>query len=134
VRLALRLVPLIAIAMLAAALFATRARLAEARLTHTAEIASLNALAARAGAAASDRARQAADTYAERTAALQPIIVRSTNEVTRYAETPAGRVLCRDADRVRRIDELDASLRAAATPGGGGEALHVDPTAPPTGR
>ncbi|MCG7349805.1 hypothetical protein [Sphingomonas sp. ACRSK] len=62
---------------------------------------------------------QAATNYADGLAARQPIIVRSTNTVREYAQTDAGRVLCRDADRVRAIDALDAELAEAAGSAGG---------------
>lgn len=59
---------------------------------------------------------RAAEDYANRTAAMQPIIVRSTNTVERYAETPAGRALCLTPDRVLGI-ERDAAALFAATAG-----------------
>lgn len=133
-RLALKLAPWLAIAGLAAALFVTRTTLARVKLEHAAELARNDAAAARQVAANAERGRQAADTYATRTAALQPLIVRSTDTVRTYAQTDAGRALCRDADRVRDIDALDAALAAADPAGGGAGAVPVDPAAPPAGR
>lgn len=52
----------------------------------------------------------ATTSFADRLAAREPIILRSTNTVREYAQTDAGRVLCRAADRVRGIDALDAEL------------------------
>jgi hypothetical protein len=55
----------------------------------------------------------AATTYADGLAAREPIIVRPINTVREYAQTDAGRVLCRDAERVRATDALDAELAEA---------------------
>ncbi|WP_342658637.1 hypothetical protein NPJ82_05795 [Sphingomonas sp. NY01] len=68
--------------------------------------------------------REAAATasYAASLATREPLIIRSTNTVREYANSDAGRVLCRAPDRVRAIDELDAELarpagsRAGAVP------------------
>jgi hypothetical protein len=90
--------------------------------------------AAEATAANATRATRAADDFAARTAALQPLIVRSTNEVIRYAETPAGRGACLPADRVRGVDALDAALRAAAPASGGAGVVPADPGPPPAER
>jgi len=74
----------------------------------------------------------AALTYADRLAAREPIILRSTNTVREYAQTDAGRVLCRGADRVRAIDALDAELARGAGPNTGGAGpVQPDPAAPP---
>ena len=133
-RLAWKLTPWVAIAVLAVGLQLTRSTLALARADQATQIARLDAAAARASAANSDRVAQAVDAFAARTAALQPLIVHSTDTVTRYAETPAGRARCLDADRLRGIDALDASLRDPGTPGGGAPAVQPDPGAPPAGR
>jgi hypothetical protein len=78
---------------------------------------------------------QAATNYADGLAARQPIIVRSTNTVREYAQTDAGRVLCRDADRVRAVDALDAELaEAAGSASGGTGAVPADAAAPAGGR
>ncbi len=78
----------------------------------------------------------AAQTYAATLAARQPIIIHSKDTVTRYAQTDAGRVVCRDADRVRDIDALDTALfgTPSRSSGQGGGALHSDATASPAGR
>ncbi|WP_343545514.1 hypothetical protein [Sphingomonas paucimobilis] len=77
----------------------------------------------------------AAQTYAATLAARQPLIIHSKDTVTRYAQTDAGRAVCRDADRVRDIDALDALLaRDPAAPGRNGGAVPTDGTAPPAGR
>ncbi|WP_298090464.1 hypothetical protein [uncultured Sphingomonas sp.] len=65
-----------------------------------------------------DRISQATATYADRLAAREPIILRSTNTVREYATTDAGRLRCRGADRVRAIDALDAELADPAPPTG----------------
>lgn len=51
---------------------------------------------------------RAAEHYAEKAAALEPVIVRSKSEVIRYAATDAGARPCLALDRVRRI-EIDAA-------------------------
>ncbi|MCT8001223.1 hypothetical protein NZL82_04950 [Sphingomonas sanguinis] len=77
----------------------------------------------------------AAQTYAASLAFRQPLIIHSKDTVTRYAQTDAGRALCRDADRVRDIDALDAALaRDSATASRSGGAVPNDGTAPPAGR
>lgn len=132
-RVALNLAPWLAIAALGFALFATRATLARVRLEHTAELVRRDRDDARVLAANADRVSKAVETYATRTAALQPLIVRSTDTVRTYAETPAGRAACLDADRVRGLDELDASL-ANPTAAAGDDPVPTDAGAPPAGR
>jgi hypothetical protein len=74
-------------------------------------------------------------TYATTLAARQPLIIHSKDTVTRYAQTDAGRILCRAAERVRDIDALDADLaRDPSAPGRSSGALSSDATAPPAGR
>ncbi|WP_419808400.1 hypothetical protein [Sphingomonas sp.] len=90
--------------------------------------------AADAAAVNATRTAQAADAFAARTAALQPLIVRSTDTVRTYAETPAGRAACLDADRVRGLDALDASLAAPVPARSGTGAMHSDPGTSPAGR
>lgn len=81
------------------------------------------------------RLASAAQTYAATLAARQPLIIHSKDTVTRYAQTDAGRAVCRDADRVRDIDALDADLaRDPAAPGGSSGPLPPDAAAPPAGR
>lgn len=77
----------------------------------------------------------AVQTYAAALAARQPLIIHSKEMVTRYAQTDAGRAVCRDADRVRDIDALDADLaRDSAAPGRSGGAVPTDAAASPAGR
>jgi hypothetical protein len=123
-------------------LFSTRAQLADARGDLRSEIAGRKADLARAAAdAAKQEARWAAAStdgaqrYADRIKARQPIILRSTDIVRTYAQTPAGRVNCLSPERVLGIDALDADLaNAAGDPGRGDSTLHPDPAASPTGR
>lgn len=127
---------------LAIALFATRATLADRTATLRAERSAWTSAlddAEKARLAAERRfatnLAQAATNYADGLAARQPIIVRSTNTVREYAQTDAGRVLCRDADRVRAIDALDAELaEAAGSAGGGAGPVRADAAAAPGGR
>lgn len=77
----------------------------------------------------------AAQTYAAALAARQPLIIHSKDTVTRYAQTDAGRVLCRAADRVRDLDALDADLARYPTAAGrSGGAVPADAAASPAGR
>ena len=77
----------------------------------------------------------AAQTYAATLAARQPIIIHSKDTVTRYAQTDAGRAICRDADRVRDIDALDAALASSSRSASiGGGAVRPDAAAPPAQR
>ena len=77
----------------------------------------------------------AAQTYAASLTSRQPLIIHSKDTVTRYAQTDAGRVLCRAADRVRDIDALDADLARDPTASSRSEgAVPTDGTAPPAGR
>lgn len=77
----------------------------------------------------------AVQTYAAALAARQPLIIHSKDTVTRYAQTDAGRVLCRAADRVRDIDALDADLgRDPAAPDRSQRAVPADAAASPAGR
>lgn len=66
--------------------------------------------AAEQEAANKARIADAAKEYADRAAALQPIIVRSKETVHAYAQTPAGRAVCLDAGRVRDIEAFDSAL------------------------
>ncbi|WP_375292038.1 hypothetical protein [Sphingomonas melonis] len=113
--------PAIPIVILGAALLATRATLADRTATLKAERSAWSAEIDRAiKQRAIDEARwaqasaSAALTYADRLAAREPIILRSTNTVREYAQTDAGRARCLGADRVRGIDALDAALFPAA--------------------
>lgn len=132
-------VPMLA---LAAGLVATRGRLADVRATLAAERAAWSDEVARADRQRNQAERDfaqavagAADTYAARLAAREPIIVQSTREVREYAATPAGRALCRDADRVRSIDLLDAQLATAPiTTDGGASPVPPEPAEPTAGR
>jgi hypothetical protein len=77
----------------------------------------------------------AVQTYAASLAARQPLIIHSKDTVTRYAQTDAGRALCRAPDRVRDIDALDALLaRDPAAPARSGGIVPTDGAAPPAGR
>jgi hypothetical protein len=124
------------------ALFATRATLADRTATLRAERDAWSAEISRAERVKLEAERryatnlaEAATNYAGRVSAMQPIIVRSTDTVREYAQTDAGRVLCRGADRVRAIDALDAELAAdPGAAGGGAETVHAVGAAPAGGR
>lgn len=133
---------LLPLAALGIALFATRATLADRTATLRAERVVWQGVLDAAEKArlkaenryATNLAQGVAD-YAKGMAARQPIIVRSTNTVREYAQTDAGRMLCRDADRVRAIDALDAELaEAAGSAGGGADPVRADAAAATGGR
>lgn len=113
------------------------ATLTAERQTWTAEIARADKARADAEARWSRQNSEAWAIYAGSLANRQPLILKSTDTVREYAQSDAGRVLCRSADRVRGIDDLDASLIHPATAGaagGGGGSVRADPAAPPAGR
>ncbi len=133
-------IPVIA-AVALAVLF--RAQRDDARLTLNNERQAWTASLDRADRARADQERgfaqqlaSAAISFADRIAAREPIILRSTNTVREYAQTAAGRVICRGADRVRDIDALDADLadRSTSASQGGAGAVRADAAAPPARR
>lgn len=132
----------IPIAALSALLFITRGQRDDARQTLRNERAAMTAeidRAERTRLAAekryADRQAAAALTYADRLAAREPIILRSTNTVREYAATPAGRAVCLGADRVRGIDALDVELADDPDPAGRSDgALPLDARPATTGR
>ena len=74
------------------------------------------------------RAANAAASFADRLASIEPIVLRSSDTVTRYAQTPAGAAACLGADRVRGIEADAAALGfPAPDPARGGDAVHADP-------
>lgn len=100
-----------------------------------AEVAEAKRDAASAEAAHADRIATATERYAAAMADRQPIILHSKDTVTRYAQTDAGRALCRAPDRVRDIDALDALLaHDPAAPSRSGGAVPTNGTAPSAGR
>ncbi|MBD8677916.1 hypothetical protein [Sphingomonas sp. CFBP 13720] len=133
------LVPIVA---LAAGWLWTDRKLADARLTianerqaHIQNVADADRAKAAAEVRYASALADAADQYAARLTARDPIILKSTDTVTRYAQTDAGRARCRGADRVRAIDELDAELaEPPATASSGADTLSTDATTPPVRR
>lgn len=104
---------------LLAALHFTRTTLADRtatlrteRAAWTDEIAKAEQLRLDAEKRFASQQAAALTTYADRLAAREPIILRSTETVRTYAQTDAGRAACLPADRVRGIDALDAELFA----------------------
>ena len=134
-------VPIVALAI---ALHLTRVTLADRTATlnterqvWTAEIARADKQRAEDQARWANQSAAAWATYAGALADRQPLIVKSTDTVREYAKSDAGRVLCRAPDRLRAIDELDASLSqrpTASAAGGSGQAVRGDTAAPPAGR
>lgn len=88
--------------------------------------------------AAEQRVTSAAGVYADKWAAREPLVVTNTKEVDNYAQTAAGRVLCRDPERVQYIDALDLSLfpagSAASATGGSAPAVPAHASAATGGR
>lgn len=78
------------------------------------------------------RVAQATSHFADKLLAMKPVIVRATDTVTRYAQTPAGAALCLSADRVLGIDADAAAfgLRPPAAAGPGDAALPADADQP----
>lgn len=105
-----KLVPYTVIAALFAALMVTRSTLHNVRMDNALAAETVKATIAEQQAKWAQDGKAAAETYAKALADRQPIILRSTNEVTKYAQTPAGRAPCAAPDRVQGIDALDASL------------------------
>lgn len=80
------------------------------------------------------RVADATAAFADRIMAMRPVIVRSTDTVTKYAQTPAGAALCLSADRVLGID-ADAAALGLYSPGAAEGAdrpvpAHADPDGP----
>lgn len=133
---------LVPIAALAAGWWWTDRRLADVRLTlarerqvWTQDRAEAEQAKLKAERDAADRVAAAAMSYADRLANRAPIILESTNTVREYAQTDAGRVRCRAADRVQAIDLLDARLAETATaPGRRDRAVPADAATPASGR
>ncbi|MFC3579144.1 hypothetical protein [Sphingomonas hylomeconis] len=120
------------IALLAAGLIVTRGTLADARADlklERAQRATDKAIGERdvaeAEAGFKGQLATASETYAARLAAREPIILRSTDTVRTYAETPAGRVLCLAPDRVSGIDTFDLELFSANSASTGRSAAAV---------
>ncbi len=112
-----------------------RLTLAGERLVRVQDAADAAQAKAAAELANANRLIAASDAYAARLASIDPIILESTKTVREYAETDAGRTVCRDADRVHAIDELDADLASdtgAASSRSG--VVRADASAPKSGR
>lgn len=113
----------------------TRLTLANERIVRAQDLADAEAAKLKAERDGAERLATATATYADRLANRAPLILESTNTVREYAQTDAGRVRCRDADRVRSIDLLDARLAAPAPAAGSGDrSLPADAAAPAGGR
>lgn len=53
--------------------------------------------------------------YKDRDAKQKIIYLQAKQKVDEYAKTPEGNITCRDAERVRQIDQLDADLFASTS-------------------
>ena len=77
--------------------------------------------------AAERRAGDAAATFADRIAAFEPVVLRSHDTVTRYAQTSSGAAACLDVGRVRGIEADAAALGLApADSASGSDAVRAD--------
>ncbi len=135
IRIGWKAFPWLLCAALAIALGLTRETLAGIRADTKLAAVEAQLASARHDLAQAGRTNTAVSAFADKAAALKPIVVRSTKEVELYAQTPAGRAPCAAPDRVLRIDRLDQALFPAAAPAGAGaRALPADTGAPPAGR
>ncbi len=113
----------------------TRLTLANERIVRAQDLADAEAAKLKAERDGAERIATATAAYADRLAHRVPIILESTNTVREYAQTNAGRLRCRNADRVRSIDLLDARLAAAAPAAAAGDrTVPADAAAPAGGR
>lgn len=64
----------------------------------------------------SDRVAAGAFNYETRIETVKPILVKNTETVERYAQTPAGAVTCLPAERVFDIEATRAALFTPAAP------------------
>lgn len=112
-----------------------RLTLANERIVRTQDLADAEKAKLKAERDGAERLANATAIYADRLANRAPLILESTNTVREYAQTDAGRVRCRGADRVRSVDLLDARLAAPATAAGSGDrTVPADASAPAGGR
>lgn len=104
----------IAIALLTAALGITRNTLHNVRQQAKLEEQQRIAAKAKIEAAWQAKLADATSAYATQLTSREPIILHSKETVTRYAQTDAGRRACLNAERVRGVKDLDASLASPA--------------------
>ena len=67
----------------------------------------------------SDRVAAGQFSYETRIESVKPILVKNTETVERYAQTPDGAVMCFPAERVFDIEATRAALFTVATPAAG---------------
>ena len=115
---------LLAITLLTAALGITRNTLSNVRQADKLAEQTRIAVAAKREAAWQRALSDAQSTYAADLANRQPIIIQSKDTVREYAQTPAGKSACLDANRVRGIDGFDTDI---ATTASRGSAAVLDP-------
>lgn len=109
-KLAWKLLPWILAAVLLAALLITRGTLHNERQEAKLQAEKTERQRAEDKAAWALDGKVAAESYANKIAARQPLLVKSTDTVREYAQTAAGRAPCATPDRVQGIDALDRSL------------------------
>lgn len=125
-KLALKLLPYAVIISIAGALFVTRATLHDVRLNDKV-VAAQNVAAQAVQEKANATAQQhAAESYAEKLNAKQPIVLHNKEIVHDYANTPAGAAPCLSTDRVSGINSTRSELFPSAP--AGDNAVHTDPS------
>lgn len=136
IRVGWKALPWAAIAALTIALLVTRGQLDHVRMQAKLETKDAQLASAQHDLADANRTSAAVQSYADRERALQPIVVRSTDTVTRYAETPAGRASCLPADRLDGVQQDRDALFATpvSTANAGATAMSSDPAPPSSGR
>jgi len=102
--------PYIVIGILFAALMITRATLHDARQDAKVLAAQSAEALAKEQAKWAAAGKTAAETYATALSNRQPIIVHARDEITHYAQTPAGAAVCAAPGIVSSTDLLDRQL------------------------
>jgi len=82
----------------------------EERLAWNAERALYDAKVANFNQEMADDKTKAVEDYATKLASIEPVVIENTRTIERFAATPAGRVLCLTAERVRGIENTAAQL------------------------
>lgn len=125
-KVALKLLPYAVIISIAGALFITRATLHDVRLNDKVVEAQTATAISDQKAANASRQQAAAEDYAKKLDAKQPIILHNKEIVHDYANTPAGAAPCLSTDRVSGINSTRSELFPSAATGN--NAVHTDPS------
>lgn len=134
VRLGWKLFPWVAIAGLAATVLVQHGQLDHIHMQAKVDAGAAQLASAQHDLVDANRTSAAVQSYADRVRDLQPVVIRSTDTVTRYASTAAGRAPCAAPDRVLGIDALDQALFPQGAAGGRAGTVPTDAGASPGGR